>query len=109
MARGTEVVIRWIKVERTLQSSLIMGPYREVIINPGFPNTMATTQKQSDYKVEQSSFTLIALFLPEIGCCHGGNWLNGNQASVRLKFQNVDGDGSVWKQYSTITLYKRSY
>ena len=26
-------------------------------------NTTTTTQKQSDYKVEQSSFTLIALFL----------------------------------------------
>ena len=36
--------------------------------------------KQSDYKVEQSSFTLIALFWHEIGRCRGRNWLNGNQA-----------------------------
>ena len=32
------------------------------LIRPGFDYTAnATTQKQSDYKVEQSSFTLIAL------------------------------------------------
>ena len=39
-----------------------------------------TTQKQSDYKVEQSCFTLIALFWLEIGRCRGRNWLDGNQA-----------------------------
>ena len=33
-------------------------------------------QKQSDYKLEQSSFKLIALFCR----CHCRNWLNGNQA-----------------------------
>ena len=43
-------------------------------------NATTTTQKQSDYKVEQSSFTLIALFWLEIGRCRGRNWLNGNQA-----------------------------
>ena len=34
-------------------------------VKPGFhytANAMTTTQKQSDYKVERSSFTLIALF-----------------------------------------------
>ena len=34
-------------------------------IKPGFhytANTLTTTKKQNDYKVEQSSFTLIALF-----------------------------------------------
>ena len=34
-------------------------------VRPGFhytTNATTTTQKQSDYKVEQSSFTLIALF-----------------------------------------------
>ena len=36
--------------------------------------------KQSHYKVEQSTFTLIALFSLEIGRCRGRNWLNGNQA-----------------------------
>ena len=41
---------------------------------------VSITQKQSDYKVEQSSFTLIALFSLEIGRCRGRNWLNGNQA-----------------------------
>ena len=43
---------------------------------PGFhytANVTTMTQKQSDYKVEQSSFTLI-------GHCRGRNWLNGNQA-----------------------------
>ena len=52
-------------------------------LRPGFHYTTiatTTTQKQSDYKVGQSSFTLIALFSLEIGCCHGRNWLNGNQA-----------------------------
>ena len=50
---------------------------------PGFhytTNETTTTQKQSDYKVEQSSFTLIALFWLKIGRCRGRNWLNGNQA-----------------------------
>ena len=42
--------------------------------------TSTTTQKQSDYKVEQSSFTLTALLSLEIGRCRGRNWLNGNQA-----------------------------
>ena len=45
-------------------------------------NATTTTQKQSDYKVEQSSFTLIALFWVEIGGCRGRNWLNGNQGLV---------------------------
>ena len=54
---------------------------------PGFhytANATTTTQKQSDYKVEQSSFTLIALFRLEIGRCRGRNWLNGNQAKRRI-------------------------
>ena len=38
-------------------------------------NAMTTTQKQSDYKVEQSSFNLIALFWLEIGRCRGRSWL----------------------------------
>ena len=54
-----------------------------VSIRPGFhyrANVTTTTQKQSDYRVEQSSFTLIALFWLQIGrCrgCRGRNWLNG--------------------------------
>ena len=39
------------------------------LLRPGFhytTNTTTTTQKQSDYKVEQSSFTLIALFWLEL-------------------------------------------
>ena len=43
-----------------------------------------TTQKQSDYMVEQSSFTLIALFWLEIGRCRGRNWPDGNQALRRI-------------------------
>ena len=56
-------------------------------VKPGFHYTASdttTTQKQSDYKVEQSSFTLIALFWFEIGRCRGRNWLNGNQGSGRI-------------------------
>ena len=36
-----------------------------LLVKPGFhykTNATTTTQKQSDYKVEQSSFALIALF-----------------------------------------------
>ena len=52
-------------------------------LKPGFhytANATTTTQKQSDYKIEQPSFTLIALFSLKIGRCRGRNWLNGNQA-----------------------------
>ena len=42
------------------------GVYVEYVsLKPGFhhtANATTTTQKQNDYKVEQSSFTLIALF-----------------------------------------------
>ena len=51
-------------------------------IRPGFhytTNATTKTQKQSDYKVEQSSFTLIALFWLESGRCRGRNWLNGKR------------------------------
>ena len=37
-------------------------------------------------KTEQPSFTLIALFLLEIGRCRGRNWLNGNQALILSAF-----------------------
>ena len=53
------------------------------VLKPGFhytANATTTTEKQSDHKVEQSSFTLITLFWLEIGRCRGRNWLNGNQA-----------------------------
>ena len=42
----------------------ITGVYFD-LIRPGFhymANATTTTQKQSDYRIEQSSFTLIALF-----------------------------------------------
>ena len=67
-------------------------------LEPGFhyytATATTTTQKQSDYKIEQSSFMLIALFSLEIGRCRGRNWLNGNQAlwkvccCSRLYWQN---------------------
>ena len=47
------------------------------MLRPGIQcttNATTTTQKQSDYKVEQSSFMLIALFWLEIGRCRGRNW-----------------------------------
>ena len=47
-------------------------------MKPGFhytANVTTTTQKQIDYPVEQSFFTLIALVLIEIGRCRGRNWL----------------------------------
>ena len=37
-------------------------------------------QKQSKYRVEQSSFMLIALFWLKIGRARGSNWLYENQA-----------------------------
>ena len=46
-------------------------------MKPGFhymANAMTMTQKQSDYKVEQSSFTLIVLFWLEIVRCRGRNY-----------------------------------
>ena len=52
--------------------------FLEMRFKPGFLYT-TTTQKQSDYEVEQSSFTLIALFCLKIGRCRGRNWLNGDQ------------------------------
>ena len=55
------------------------------MLKPGFhytANATTTTQKQSDYKVEQSSFTLIGLFSLEVCRCLGRNWLNGNRASL---------------------------
>ena len=42
---------------------------------PFTANSTTTTQKQSDYQVDKSSFTLIALFWLEIGCCRGRKWL----------------------------------
>ena len=44
---------------------MFKGKYLVGMLWPGFhytTNSTTTTQKQSDYKVEQSSFTLIALF-----------------------------------------------
>ena len=45
-------------------------------LKPGFRYTAyakTTTQKQSDYKVEQSSVKLIVLLWLEIGRCRGRN------------------------------------
>ena len=47
---------------------------RPIIVRPGFhytANATIITQKQSDYRVELSSFMLIALFLLEFGHCRG--------------------------------------
>ena len=47
-----------------------------IFVKPGFhytANATTTTHKQCDYKVEQSSFTLIALFLLKIGRCRLDN------------------------------------
>ena len=55
-------------------------------LKPGFhytSNATTRTQIQSDDKVEQSAFTLIALSSLEIGRCRGRNWLNGNQALIK--------------------------
>ena len=43
-------------------------------------NATTTTQKPSDFTVEQSSFTLMALFWLKIGRYRGRNWFNENQA-----------------------------
>ena len=52
---------RFLKLQHALA---ITGVYFD-LIRPGFhhmTNAMTTTQKQSDYRIEQSSFMLIALF-----------------------------------------------
>ena len=51
-------------------------------LKPGFHLQQAPRprhKKQSDYVVEQSSFSQIALFWLKIGRCRGRNWVNGNQ------------------------------
>ena len=53
-------------------------------------NAKTTTRKQSYYKVEQSSFTLIALFSLKIGRCRGRNWLNWNQALWKPGFNSQE-------------------
>ena len=71
-----------------LQTMLKLLPKLQLKIKPGFhytANATTTTQKQSDYKVEQSSFALIALFWLQIGRCRGRNWFNGNQALSQLQ------------------------
>ena len=50
---------------------------KHLVVKPGFhlQQTPRPRHKtQSDYVVEQSSFTLIALFWLEIGRCRGRNW-----------------------------------
>ena len=47
---------------------------------PFTANSTTTTQKQSDYVVERSSFPLIALVWLKIGRYRGQNRLYGNQA-----------------------------
>ena len=59
------------------------------LLKPDFhytANGTTTTQKQSDYKVEQSPFILIALFCLEIGLCRGRNWLNGTRLNENSTF-----------------------
>ena len=74
------------KITENRRSACVQITHRKlgmVSIRPGFhytANATTTTQKQSDYKVEQSSFTLI-----EIGRCCGRNWLNGNQVLSQLR------------------------
>ena len=55
-------VHKWTTIH-VLRKQLSICTY--TVVRPGFhytANATTTTQKQSDYKVEQSSFTLIALF-----------------------------------------------
>ena len=70
-------------IHKYLADRLLSEGYIALLLKPSFhytANATTTTQKQSDYKVEQSSFKLIALFSLKIGRCRGRNWLNGNQA-----------------------------
>ena len=53
-------------------------------------NATTMTQKQSDYKVEQPAFNLIALFWLEIGLFRGRNWPNGNQALNRSQLVPIE-------------------
>ena len=70
-ACSSETVIWRIKGKNCDETDFKMGvsatllELSEETLKPGFhytANATTTTQKQSDYKVEQSSFTLIALF-----------------------------------------------
>ena len=81
-----------------------------ISIKPGFhytANATTTTQKQSDCKIEQSSFKLIALFRLEIGRCRGRNWLNGNQALVRVMIK-ICKKPLVLKTNSNINVYNET-
>ena len=78
-----QIVYAWFPLDRNRRLRKRWRTSGGLTFKPGFhytANATTTTQKQSDYKVEQSSFTLIALFWLEIGRCRGRNWLNGNQA-----------------------------
>ena len=58
------VVIGWNEKESIILTVSFQLPFK-----PGFhytANATTTTQKQSDYKVEQSSFTLIAFFYSKL-------------------------------------------
>ena len=53
------------KANKFFPVGIMIGAVLSGQVKPGFhytANATTTTQKQSDYKVEQSSFTLIALF-----------------------------------------------
>ena len=81
-----------------------------ISVRPGFhytTNATSTTQKQSDYKVEQPSFTPIALFLLEIGRCRGRNWLNGNQA-LGASLKDDKFDLFVWLLLFVLSLFSYS-
>ena len=77
------IVVWSIEQKSFIQLKSVENWAGHIILRPGFhytANATITTHKQSDFKVEQSSFTQIALFWLEIGRCGGRNWLNGNQA-----------------------------
>ena len=68
-----------------VRNNSLLHQYHNILalcIKPGFhlqQTPRPRHKKQSDYKVEQSSFPLIALFWLKIGRCRGRNWLYGNQ------------------------------
>ena len=54
-----------VNIENQQETCLQIGTNVGLMIKPGFhytANATTTTQQQSDYKIEQSSFTLIAFF-----------------------------------------------
>ena len=90
--KAVDLMIAWSAKHIKINEKICDGLFLIASVKSSFhytSNAMTTTQKQSDYKVEQSSFTLIALFWLEIGNCRGRDWLNENRHKKQEKFLTI--------------------